>query len=91
MIDDFNTALCETLENENFTLDSDGEFDSMYLDDLADEYDQNPGVAYDKGIEPSLKDYGDMIVEDQPEDDDKDAVDKYLNAELIFGVGTNDE
>jgi hypothetical protein len=91
MIDDFNTALLETLNNENFTLDGDGEFNSINLDDLADEYDQNPGVAYDKGIEPSLEDYADMIVEDRPEDDDEDAVNKFLNAELIFGVGTNDE
>jgi hypothetical protein len=32
-----------------------------------------------------------MLTGDRPEADDGEAVDKYLNAELIFNVGTNDE
>jgi hypothetical protein len=32
-----------------------------------------------------------MHTDERPEDDDKEAVDKYLNVELIMNMGTNDE
>jgi hypothetical protein len=32
-----------------------------------------------------------MISDDRPKDDDEEAVDKYLNVELIMNMGTNDE
>ena len=32
-----------------------------------------------------------LIKDDRPEDDDKEAVDKYINMELIFDVGTDGE
>jgi hypothetical protein len=32
-----------------------------------------------------------MNTEERPEDDDEEAVDKYLNVELIMNMGTNDE
>jgi hypothetical protein len=32
-----------------------------------------------------------MNTEERPEDDDEEAVDKYLNVELIMNTGTNDE
>jgi hypothetical protein len=40
---------------------------------------------------PSAKDYGDMHANERSEDDDKKAIDKYLNAELILNMGTHDE
>jgi hypothetical protein len=43
-----------------------------------------------KGITPTGEEYGDMLVEERPEEDDE-AIDKYLNMELTLGVGTDDE
>jgi hypothetical protein len=37
------------------------------------------------------EDYNDMLIGEQLEADNKEAEDKYLNAELIFDVGTNNE
>jgi hypothetical protein len=58
------------------------------LDDIEEE-DLNPGVVrmIDADI-PSAEDYGDMLVEERPEEDDEEAVDKYLNVELIMNAGT---
>jgi hypothetical protein len=53
--------------------------------------DENPGVTYAKGITPSKDEYGDMLTDERPEDDDEEAVDKYLNMELNMNVGTSDE
>jgi hypothetical protein len=40
---------------------------------------------------PSPDEYGDMNIDERPEDDDEEAIDKYLNVELIMNMGTNDE
>jgi hypothetical protein len=40
---------------------------------------------------PTTEDYGDMHTDDQPDDDNEEAVDNYLNVELIMNMGTNDE
>ena len=40
---------------------------------------------------PSPDKYGDMNIDEWPEDDDEDVIDKYLNVELIMNMGTNDE
>jgi hypothetical protein len=40
---------------------------------------------------PPQADYGDMDTEERPKDDDEEAVNKYLNIELIMNTGTNDE
>jgi hypothetical protein len=62
----------------------------MYLEDFED--DTNPGVVRaNDGVVPSSDDYGDMLTDDRPEDDDEEAVDKYLNVELIMHTGNNDE
>jgi hypothetical protein len=72
-------------------VEGEGEFDSMYLDDIDD--DVNPGIIHadeDHNM-PSAEDYGDMHTDERPEDDDEEAIDKYLNVELIMNMGTNDE
>ena len=91
-IDNFNKKLNDLLNDDNFQLDGDNEFDSMYLKDIKDDPIFNPGVAY-PGIKLTAEDYGDMIVEEWPNEDDLDdnAIDKYLNAELILSVGMNNE
>jgi hypothetical protein len=40
---------------------------------------------------PSAEDYGDMHTDERPGDNDEEAIDKYLNVELIMNMGTNDE
>ena len=94
-IKDFNMKLDDLLNHENFILDGDGKFDSMYLEDIDDDPVYNPSITY-PGIEPISEDYRDNITVEQPNKDDLDdeaivQIDKYLNAELIFSVSTNDE
>jgi hypothetical protein len=82
--------LDETLDDANFIIEGDGEFESMYLEDI--DYDMNPGVTRADDINtPSPEDYDDMNTEERPEEDDEEAIDKYLNVELIMNMGTNDE
>ena len=90
-IDNFNKKLKDLLNDDNFQLDGNGEFDSMYLEDIKDDLLFNPSVV-SPGIEPTAEDYGDMIVEEQPDQDDldDDAINKYLNAKIL-GVGMNNE
>jgi hypothetical protein len=92
-IEAFNCRLEESLDNANFMIDGEGEFDSMYLDDIDDNV--NPGVVRGDEEEydttPSAEDYRDMHTNERTEDDDKEAIDKYLNVELIMNMGTNDK
>ncbi len=86
-IEDFGVALNERLDDANFQLDSDADFEGLTLEDI--ELDDNPGVQ--SGVTPSDEDYDDMLVEPRPEADEEDAIDKYLTAELIMDVGTDNE
>ena len=90
-IDTLNTKLEERLDGTNFMVDGVTGFDSAYLDDV--NYDhENPGVVSDIGITPTDEDYGDMIMGKRTEADDEEAVEKYLNVELILDVGlANDQ
>ena len=89
-IEEFNGRLEQCLSDENFVIEGDGKFDSMYLDDIDDD-DDNAGVAANQGITPTEDEYGDMLASERPEADDEEAVDKYLNAELCFDLGSNNE
>ena len=62
----------------------------MYLDDINE--DENPGVAYASDANtPSDDDYRDMVTAEQPEEDEEEAIDNYLNVELILNTGTDNE
>ena len=63
----------------------------MYLDNIKLDKCDNSGIAHSDSITPTAEDYGDMSTDDRPEADEEEAVDKYLNAELIFNLGTNNE
>ena len=65
-------------------------FGSAYLDDIKDNQ-ENPGVVLDRDITPTDQDDGEIIKGEQPEADDEEAVDKYLNVELIFDVNLANE
>ena len=77
-IDIFNTNPEEWLDDTSFMVDGVAGFDSAYLDDIK-ENQENPGVVSDRGITHTDEDYGDMIKGEQPEADDEEYVDKYLN------------
>ena len=84
-IEEFNERLEQCLSDENFMIEGDGRFDSMYRDDIDDD-DINAGVAVNQGLMPMEKEYANMLTEERPEADDEEAVDKYLNAELCFDL-----
>ena len=44
-------------------IEGDGNFDSMYLDDIDDD-DNNAGVAANQGLTPTEEEYGDMLAEE---------------------------
>jgi len=86
----FNGNLEERLNDDNFRIqwEKDGLPDDLFLEDVDE--NENYGVTY--GEVPPDEDYGDMLLEDRPEDDDvEDQFDKYIGMELVLGVGTGDE
>lgn len=89
-IDEFNDQLAEAMRDDNFAIEGDGGYNEMYLDDI-DEDDTNPGVTHELITTPPIEEYGDMIQEDRPDDDDEEAIDRYLDAELIFDAGSGEE
>ena len=86
-IDKFNDKLDKRLDDTKFLL----EYSPHSVDiDYGDE-NHNHGVITNHGITPSDDEYGDMITDDRPEADNKDAIDKYLTCELIMDVGSGNE
>ena len=65
-------------------------FDSEYLDNFNDDH-ENSDVVSDQGITHTDEDYEYMIKGGQPEADNAEAVDKYLNVELILDVRSANE
>jgi predicted ArsR family transcriptional regulator len=76
------------LDDTNFILQGENGVDLKFLEDLV----ENDGInAMAEGDNtPMDEEYGDMLVEEHPEEDDE-AIDKYLNMELTLGVGTDDK
>jgi hypothetical protein len=87
-IEDFDKKLKGRLDDSNFILQGEDNVDLRFLEDIVD--DNGIGAIGEKGIMPTDEEYGDMLVEERPEEDDE-AIDKYLNMELTLGVGTDDE
>ena len=88
-IDQFNHHIDESLDDANFVV-GEGKFDSMYLKDIKD--DNHLGICHTNNLNtPTAAEYNDMHTDDRPDDDDEEAIDKYLNVELIMDIGTNDE
>jgi hypothetical protein len=78
-IETFTDQLAASLDDANIIGDGEG-------DDL------HSGIRCEEDeTTPTPEDYGDMHTDDRPDDDDKEAVNNYLNVELIMNMGTNDE
>ncbi len=78
----FDRSIEERQSDQNFMADPANGF---YIQDKPDKVPN--------GIARTEEDYGDMIIPDMldAEDINDDVIDKYLNAELIFDVGTSSE
>lgn len=85
-IDEFDRRLKERLDDDNFQIDLPDGMDSFRLPDvnLPEELDNRD----EKNI-PSDAEYGDMLFGERPEDDDEDAIDKYIGMELVMDAGTD--
>ncbi len=75
----FNRSVEERLSDQNFMADP---ADGFYIQDKPDKVPN--------GISRTKEDFGDMIIPDTLDADDinNNVIDKYLNTELIFNVGT---
>jgi hypothetical protein len=87
-IEDFDKKVKGRLDNSNFILQGEDNVDLRFLEDIVD--GNGIGAIGEKGITPTGEEYGDMLVEEHPEEDDE-AIDKYLNMELTLGIGTDDK
>ena len=87
-VEAFDSDVEERLDDQRFVAqDPDATFFLQDEDDV--HYDSHRGVT----TTPAVDEYGDMIVLESLEADDIDdeVLDKYLNAELIFDMGTGAE
>jgi hypothetical protein len=87
-VKELEKKLGEHLDDSNFILQGEDNVNLKMLEDLDDE---GIGVVMEDGITPTEEEYDGMIVEERPEANDKEALDKYLNMELRMGAGTDDE
>ena len=88
-VDNFNKWLEEWLNDENFQLADENGADLSHIKDI--EVNEHPGMNVEGGITLTEDECSDMIVGEWLDDDDEEAVDQYLNMELIMDVGMNDE
>jgi hypothetical protein len=87
-VKEFEKKLGECLNDSNFILQGEDNVNLKMLEDLDDE---GIGTMMEDGITPTEEEYDGMIVEEHPEADDKEALDKYLNMELRMGARTDNE
>ena len=86
-IDEFSQKLEDWLDDANFQLNINEDADLSFLEGV--EIDDSGGVTTEHGVTPDDKEYGDMLRGERPEDDNEEALDCYLNMELIMDIGTS--
>jgi hypothetical protein len=84
-IEEVDKKLEKRLDDSNFTIQGD---EGLYLEDIEVD-EENVGVR--GGVTPSNLQYGDMLTEERPKDDEEEAIDHYLNMEITLGIGTDSE
>jgi hypothetical protein len=87
-VKEFEEKLGERLDDSNFILQGEDGVNLKMLEDLDDE---GIGTMMEDRITPTEEEYDDMIVEECPEANDEEALDKYLNMELRMGSRMDDE
>eukprot|EP00957_Ditylum_brightwellii_P102939 7845257-Ditylum_brightwellii.AAC.1 len=63
----------------------------MDLDKISKLINDSGGVRHEEKTTTSGSEYGNMIVDEHPEDDEEDVIDKYLSTKLILGRGTSNK
>jgi hypothetical protein len=81
-VKEFEKKLGERLDDSNFILQGEDNVDLKMLEDLDD---KGIGTMMKDGITLTEEEYDGMIVEERPEADDEEALDKYLNMKLRMG------
>ena len=91
-IDSFERQLRERLDDKNFYISGEEGLELAAWDQDEDDEDYS-GVAMadNAGLPPKDEEYDDMLTEERPEADESEAIDKYLSAELILDIGTDNE
>jgi hypothetical protein len=87
-VKEFEKKLGKHLDDSNFILQGEDNVDLKMLEDLDDE---GIGAVMEDGITLTEEAYDGMIVEECPEANDEESLNKYLNMELRMGAGTDDE
>ena len=85
-----NKKLLESLNDSNHRVELPEGAEKYWLPD----YPLPDDLEYDGRNEqnvPKDDEYGDMLVDKRPDDDEEEMIDKYLGMELIMDVGTNNE
>lgn len=93
-IEEFDVALAARLDDANFQLQADPQFQGIYLEDIKELKAKmgNAGVQHEEeNTTLTDEEHGDMIFGKRPEEDNEKAVDKHLNAELILVLGSNNK
>jgi hypothetical protein len=86
----FDQKLKKQLDAKNFVVPSD-DLAGMFLEDVDDLVNDFGGIIHEEDHTPSDEDYGENFPPGQTEANESDAIDKYLNAKLIFNLQMNDE
>jgi hypothetical protein len=87
-VKEFEKKLWEFLDDSNFILQGEDGINLKMLEDLDDD---GIGAMVEGGITLTEEEYDDMIVEEHPEANDEEAVDRHLNMELRMGTRMDDE
>ena len=87
-VKEFKRKLGEHLDDSNFILQGGDGVNLKILEDLDDD---GIGAMAEDGITLMEEEYDDMIVEEHPEANDEEVVDRYLNMELTMGAGMHDK
>eukprot|EP00957_Ditylum_brightwellii_P211726 15366514-Ditylum_brightwellii.AAC.2 len=80
----FDSALNQCLDNSNFSISYNIHLLKMDLEKISTLIDDPGEVKNEKETTPCESEYVNMVVDECPEEDEKDAIDKYLSAKLIL-------
>ena len=86
-IDEFNRKLAECLDDTNFVL-NDNEIGGNYLEDI---FDDKENSSITDGVTLTAEEYDDMLVDERQEADEEEAIDQYLNMEMILDAGSGNK
>eukprot|EP00957_Ditylum_brightwellii_P002146 165250-Ditylum_brightwellii.AAC.1 len=90
-VEEFSSKLADRLDDNIFTADHEGYLAIIDLDEIANLVSNKDVVTCEEMTTLYVEGYTDMIAEDFQEEDDEEAINQYLTAELILGLETDGE